>query len=239
MFLKEKNKIYPNLELEKKFLNKNGSNFFIGVDVVGRGSWAGPIVACACWINPENFEFLPQGINDSKKLSESKRLKIYNEVENLCLKGISISSTREIEKYGLKRSNDLAILRCTYVLTKYIKNYFTTNLLTNFKICVDGNFKISDIQEERIKLLLKDINVNNFQTIVKGDTKVLSISLASIIAKVTRDKLMMEYDKMYPGFCFFNNKGYGTKYHLKKIKTKGICRIHRKNFKPIFQHIVD
>ena len=223
----------PNLNLEKKYLTKNKFNYFIGIDEVGRGSWAGPIVACSCWINPEKFNELPFDINDSKKLTENQRNQIYKKTQNLTLRGVAIATSQEIEKYGLTNSNNLAINRSLYCLLKTIFYNYKLKGQLNFFVFIDGNI-IPDFdmfKKEKSNLLV--LPYHNIRSIIKGDQKILSISLASIIAKVTRDTIMIEYDKKYPQYNFFKNKGYGTKDHRNKIKKSGICNIHRKNFKPI------
>ena len=223
----------PNLNLEKEYLTKNKFNYFIGIDEVGRGSWAGPIVACSCWINPQNFNKLPVDINDSKKLSENQRNKLYKKTQNLALRGVGIASSQEIEKYGLTNSNNLAINRSLYCLLKTIISKYKFKEKLNFFVFLDGNIipNFDMFKKEKSNLLV--LPYHNIRSIIKGDQKILSISLASIIAKVTRDSIMMEYDKKYPEYNFSKNKGYGTTDHRNKIHKSGICNIHRKNFKPI------
>ena len=223
----------PNLNLEKKYLTKNKFNYFIGIDEVGRGSWAGPIVACSCWINPKKFNELPFDINDSKKLTENQRNQIYKKTQNLALRGVAVASSLEIEKYGLTNSNNLAINRSLYCLLKTIFHNHKLKGKLNFFVFIDGNIipNFEMFKKEKSNLLV--LPYHNIRSIIKGDQKILSISLASIIAKVTRDSIMIEYDKKYPQYNFFKNKGYGTKDHRNKIKKSGICNIHRKNFKPM------
>ena len=131
--------VKPNLNCEIASYKKNKHSFLIGIDEVGRGSWAGPIVACSCWINPKYFNELPKNINDSKKLSENQRDEIYKKTTQYSLRGISISTNHEIEKYGLILSNFLAVKRSLFSLLKCIYYNFQINLNTEFKILIDGN----------------------------------------------------------------------------------------------------
>ena len=214
-------------------MQKNNLNFFVGVDEVGRGSWAGPIVACSCWINPKDYNKLPKDINDSKKLTEKKRKEIYFKIRDKCLTGVSLSTSKEIESYGLIESNNLAILRSLFSLLACIKFKHKNSFYPEFTIYVDGNIVPNfDTFNKKVKthLSLPSCQINS---IIKGDQKVVSISLASIIAKVTRDIIMKNYDKKYPGYNFLKNYGYGTEQHRKSLEELGVCNIHRKNFKPI------
>ena len=227
-------KIEPNLTLEIQNLKKGEYDFFIGVDEVGRGSWAGPIVACSCWIKPESFDKLPLNINDSKKLTEKQRDEIYKKIKECILFGVSVATNKEIELYGLAISNYLAIKRSLYCLLKYISVNFKEKYDYKFFVLIDGNIVpdfdlVNNINKSNILPLPK----HSIKSLTKGDQKVLSISLASIIAKVTRDSLMKNYDKLFPEYKFSDNKGYGTKFHQYKIEENGICEIHRKNFKPM------
>ena len=211
----------------------NNSNYFIGVDEVGRGSWAGPIVACSCWINPKEYDKLPNNINDSKQLTEKKRKQIYNEIREKCFIGIGLSTSKEIEFYGLIESNNLAIFRSLFSLLEFLKFQHKNKFCANYIVNIDGNIVPNfDILKKNVKTNLS-MPVIKLNSIIKGDQKVISISLASIIAKVTRDLIMKNYDKKYLGYNFSKNFGYGTKEHRKGIEEFGICDIHRKSFKPI------
>ena len=217
----------PDLCEEKKYLN-NFERVMIGVDEVGRGCWAGPVLSCASYIYPSKFKNLPK-INDSKKMGKRDRREILLSSPTFSKCAIGCSTVNEIENFGINASNDLAALRAVVLM---IQNF---NLITeknlSFDILFDGNrlpkFKVFkelyDIIGKRIKIYC----------IVKGDTKVMSIALASIIAKETRDIIMYQEHKMYPQYNFKNNVGYGTKEHREMIIKCGITKIHRKNFKPI------
>ena len=177
-----------------------------GVDEVGRGPLAGPVVAAAVIIN---INHVPDGINDSKKLSKKNRLKISNEIKKHSIYSIAEASVEEIDKINILQASLLAMRRAIERLP--------TKPMT---VLVDGKFKPK----------------TNFTThsIKKGDTKSLSIAASSIIAKVFRDDLMKDFSKKYPEYLWEKNAGYGTKEHLLAIKKCGITPIHRKSFKPIY-----
>ena len=188
-------------ELEAK---NNGYNLVCGVDEAGRGPLAGPVCAAAV-ILPENC--IIDGLNDSKKISEKKREALYDIIiEKSLAYSIAYGTIEEIEKYN--------ILEATYIaMNRAIEGL---KIKADFAL-IDGN---------RVP---KGITIP-CETVVKGDSKSYSIAAASILAKVTRDHLMMEYDKKYPEYLFATHKGYGTKAHYEAIKQHGVCEIHRLSF---------
>jgi len=201
---------YPNFNEEKK-LWRQGIKIVAGLDEAGRGPLAGPVVAAAvCFCSANKFFSLTSKykINDSKKLSEKQREKIYKILTNhLNIKwGVGIVSEKVIDKINILEATKLA-------MQKSLKNLNPDFLL------LDGNFKINSIVRQK--------------PVVKGDQKVMSIAAASIIAKVTRDRIMQKFHKKYPQYGFDKHKGYGTKLHFNKIKEVGPCPIHRKSFYPI------
>jgi len=176
-----------------------------GVDEVGRGPLAGPVVA-ACVVLPQNF-LLP-GANDSKKLTPKKREELFERILTDAQEvGIGIVGERTIDRMNILNAS----LRAMWKAVNKLKNP------PEF-ILVDGNQKIPH-------LLLPQMPV------VKGDSHSLSIAAASIVAKVTRDSIMLNYHRKYPEFCFAWHKGYATKVHVEALKTFGPCQIHRKSFK--------
>jgi ribonuclease HII len=188
-------------------LKKSGYGLIAGVDEAGRGPLAGPVVACACIIKDD---FYMQGINDSKKLTAKKRELIYRAViENEKIDfGIGIVDSITIDNVN--------ILQATFLAMKIAINNLKNK--PGF-IIFDGNqYPLLSIPSEGI---------------IKGDSKCLSISLASIIAKYTRDEIMESYHKKHPEFGFNSHKGYGTKKHIEAINSIGILPIHRKSFEPI------
>ena len=178
----------------------------IGVDEVGRGPLAGPVISAAIVLNKEK---IPEGINDSKKLSKKKREVINEELISQHKFAIGIASVEEIDKINILQASLLAMKRA--VLNLNIKPQ---------TILVDGN-KLPDLEY-------------NMYPIIKGDSKSISIAAASIVAKVYRDKLMQDLSLKYPGYYWEKNSGYGTKQHLLALDNLGVTPIHRKSFAPIY-----
>ena len=181
----------------------------IGVDEAGRGPLAGPVVAAAV-ILKEYTEELDE-INDSKKLTEKKREKLYDIIMKNFDVAVGISTVEEIDKLNILNADFLAMRRALKDL-KSLKNE------KEYTVLVDGNLKIKEYTGKQLP-------------IVKGDAKSLSIAAASIIAKVTRDRLMKDLANIYPDYSFEKHKGYGTKAHIEAIKDKGAIEgVHRKVF---------
>lgn len=193
----------PDFELEIAAKEK-GYNLVCGVDEAGRGPLAGPVCAAAV-ILPENCVI--EGLNDSKKLSEKKREALFDVVIEKALSySIAYGSVEEIEEFNILEATFIAMNRAIDSLP--VKAGYAL---------IDGN---------RIP---KGISIP-CETVVKGDSKSCSIAAASILAKVTRDRLMLEYHEQYPQYGFINHKGYGTKKHYAAISDHGICKIHRPSF---------
>ena len=181
----------------------------IGVDEAGRGPLAGPVVAAAV-ILKEYTEELNE-INDSKKLTEKKREKLYDIIMKNFDVAVGISTVEEIDKLNILNADFLSMRRALKDL-KSLKNE------KEYTVLVDGNLKIKEYIGKQLP-------------IVKGDAKSLSIAAASIIAKVTRDRLMKDLANIYPDYSFEKHKGYGTKAHIEAIKDKGAIEgVHRKVF---------
>ena len=181
----------------------------IGVDEAGRGPLAGPVVAAAV-ILKEYSEELDE-INDSKKLTEKKREKLYDIIMKNFYVTVGVSTVEEIDKLNILNADFLAMRRALKDL-KSLKNE------KEYTVLVDGNLKIKEYIGKQLP-------------IVKGDAKSLSIAAASIIAKVTRDRLMKDLANIYPDYSFEKHKGYGTKTHIEAIKDKGAIEgVHRKVF---------
>ena len=217
----------PNLFEEKKYLF-NSERVMIGVDEVGRGCWAGPVLSCASYIYPSKFMNLPK-INDSKKMSKKHRREIFVSSSTFSRSAIGCSTVNEIENLGINASNDLAALRAIVLI---VQNFsFNTDKNLFFDIFLDGNrFPSFDMFEKLFALIKNRIKI---YCIVKGDSKLMSIALASIIAKETRDTIMCQQHFLCPHYNFKKNVGYGTKEHRDMIIKHGITKIHRRNFKPI------
>lgn len=180
----------------------------LGVDEAGRGPLAGPVVAAAVKIH-EYHDFFEM-INDSKKLSEKKREELFDKILTCCDVGVGIASVEEIDEVNILEATFIAMNRAIEDVSKNSDITFDT-------VLVDGN-----------KLIKKYNGKQEF--LVKGDAKSLSIAAASIIAKVTRDRIMLKFAEIYPEYHFEKHKGYGTKLHREILLEKGVLPIHRKTF---------
>ncbi len=196
-------------EFDKTFYN-NQIKTIAGMDEAGRGPLAGPVVA-AIVVLPDDFYM--DTIKDSKKISEKKRLILFDQIKKNAIDyGIGVCHENEIDQIN--------ILQSTYkAMKKALGDLQNKPDLT----LIDG--------------LKGEISFYNCKYIVKGDAKSQSIAAASILAKVYRDKMMLEYDKIYPEYGFAKHKGYGTKFHIDAIKEFKSCPIHRRSFKPIEKYI--
>jgi ribonuclease HII len=193
----------PDFEIEINALSK-GYKYICGVDEAGRGPLAGPVCAAAV-ILPENCEI--EGLNDSKKLSEKKREALYDVIREKALAySVAYGSLEEIEEFNILEATFLAMNRSIEGL----------EIKADYAL-IDGN---------RVP---KGIKIP-CETVVKGDAKSASIAAASVLAKVTRDRLLLEFDKEYPQYNFKKHKGYGTKEHTDLILEYGPSPIHRMSF---------
>jgi ribonuclease HII len=207
-----KKSINPSLTLERK-LWKEGYRIVAGIDEAGRGPLAGPVVA-ACVVLPQtvNRKRLTahslSEVNDSKKLTSAKREELFELIlENAFDVGIGIVREKTIDRMNILNASLCAMWKAV----KELKNP------PEF-VLVDGNQKIPNLMIPQMP-------------VVKGDSLSLSIASASIVAKVTRDRIMLKYHRKYPDFCFAENKGYSTKAHIDALKAYGPCKIHRKSFR--------
>ncbi|WP_408645601.1 ribonuclease HII [Tepidibacter thalassicus] len=181
----------------------SGYKYIGGVDEAGRGPLAGPVVAAVVVLNEDT---VIKGINDSKKLSEKKREELFEIIKKEAIDyGIGIVGNEEIDKFN--------ILNATYMAMK--------KALNNLKNKPD--YLLVDAE------IIPNVGIPQ-NSIIQGDAKSISIAAASILAKVTRDKIMCEYDEIYPEYRFSKHKGYGTKEHYEAIEKYGITSIHRKSF---------
>lgn len=192
------------LRHERK-LNSSGYTLIAGIDEAGRGPLAGPVVAGACILKEFTFN---EEIDDSKKLSARKRERAYEEILRKAFVGIGIIDEKTIDKINI------------YQATRRAMELAIKNLPVEPEYAiVDGSMRLEAACPVKC--------------IISGDSKSLSIAAASIIAKVTRDRLMLEYDKKYPHYGFARHKGYGTSYHKKALQEYGPSSIHRFSFSPV------
>lgn len=192
------------LQYEKKIWD-TGKMHVAGIDEVGRGPLAGPVVAAAI-VLPSDFHVL--GVNDSKQLSAVKREELFQEIKEAAIAiGIGVVSAGVIDQINIYEASKKAMIQAVEELT-----------ITPDHLLIDAMRLPLSIPQEKI---------------IKGDAHSISIGAASIIAKVTRDRMMMDYDKAYPGYGFAKNAGYGTKEHLAGLKQQGPSPIHRLSFAPV------
>ncbi len=194
------------LELINSFENEGYSKGYVyigGIDEAGRGPLAGPVVASVVVFKP-NTKI--EGINDSKKLSEAKREELFDKIKECALDyGIGIVNNEDIDEFNILNATYMAMKKALNCLEKS-PDYLLIDAAT-----------IPGVEVEQ-------------KPIIKGDSKSISIAAASILAKVTRDNIMYQYDEMYPQYGFKGHKGYGTKEHYEAIEKHGITPIHRKSF---------
>lgn len=193
------------LEFEHKY-REQGFMYPAGIDEAGRGPLAGPVVAAACILDPDNPIL---GLDDSKKLSEKKREKLFDEIREKAL----AFSVQRVEADVIDEINILEA-------TKQCMRNCVAELLA-------GDVKPDILLIDAVKLEGTGLEV---VPIIKGDARSNSIAAASILAKVTRDRIMVEYDSQYPGYGFASHKGYGTAAHYAGIREHGMCPIHRRSF---------
>jgi len=182
----------------------SGLKYIAGIDEAGRGPLAGPVVVGVAIMKPDS---MIEGINDSKKISETKREKLYERITEEAIDwSVGIVDQREIDEINILNATKKAL----------------TMALSNLKVKPD---RIMVDALEHIDTLGIP-----YTSVIKGDAKIYSISAASILAKVTRDRIMKEYDEVYPEYGFSGHKGYGTAKHIQAIKEYGPCPLHRKSF---------
>ncbi len=194
----------PDFEREQQLLKTY--DIVAGVDEVGRGPWAGPVTACAIVLDPDN---IPEGLNDSKKLSVKMREYLFQQIMQSAEVSIAHVSVTEIDQINILQASLLAMENAVAGLPKP----------ADFAL-IDGN------------KTPKNLNCLS-ETIIKGDAKSSSIAAASIVAKVTRDRIMVALSQQFPGYGWETNAGYGTKQHQEGLKTLGVTAHHRRSFKPI------
>ena len=191
----------------ERLFYERGFTHVAGVDEVGRGPLAGPVVACAV-VLPRDFN--DEGVDDSKTLTAAKRLAVYPRIAQDCLAwAVGIADAQTIDRINILQASLLAMRRAVEDLP-----------LSSDSVIVDGSHKIPELRLPQMP-------------VVKGDRKSISIACASIMAKEIRDRLMEDFDARYPGFGFAVHKGYATRMHLEALEKLGPSTIHRKTFRTI------
>lgn len=203
----QEDKIYPNFLIENSF----SVDLVAGIDEAGRGPLCGPVVAACVILDQSNY---PKEINDSKKLSKTARRKIFSFLKENAKFGVGIVDENKIDEINILQATKLAMLLAYEDLCKKY-------LIKPKIILVDGNFK--PFEKHGIEIT----------SIIKGDQKSITIAAASIIAKETRDEIMLGLNAEFPQYLWNKNSGYGTKFHISAIEKFGICKYHRKSFEPI------
>lgn len=200
------------LEAMKTFdIETGGQGYIGGIDEAGRGPLAGPVVA-ACAVLPEAFDVL--GVDDSKKLSQKKREELFDVIKEKALAwGVGIADNETIDEINILQATKKAMREAAEK--------------ANIMLFENTGCKIEILLLDAVSLEGVDIRQ---ESVIKGDAKSLSIAAASIIAKVTRDRMMLDYHEKYPHYGFDSNKGYGTKAHYEGIYKYGVTPIHRKTF---------
>lgn len=203
--------IYPDTKLEEK-LWKEGYKIVLGLDEAGRGPLAGPVVAAGVVIK-DIAQVIPF-VRDSKKMTEKRRNEAFDEIQKISTAfGIGVVSARDIDRMGIQK----AVLEAMSIALEIVE----TKLDTKVDYIIADGENILSIKNYKMK------KINS------GDLLHYSISAGSVLAKVTRDRIMHEYNTKYPAYGFDTHVGYGTKKHIEALKKYGICDIHRKSFRPI------
>ncbi|MBQ9708166.1 MAG: ribonuclease HII [Firmicutes bacterium] len=203
---KQRDRLIEMMEREQE-LRRQGCTHIAGVDEVGRGPLAGPVVAAAV-VLPEDFDVL--GVDDSKKLSEKRREELFDLISDKAVGvGIGMASEKEIDEVNILQATKLAMRRALAELAENMGK--------------EPDYVLFDAMK------IEEVTIPQ-ESIIKGDAKCTCIAAASIIAKVTRDRMMVEYASAYPGYAFEKNKGYGTREHYSGLREFGACSIHRKTF---------
>lgn len=197
-------RIKPTFELEAAE-HQLGLRPIAGVDEAGRGPWAGPVVAAAVILDPDK---IPANIDDSKALDEESRAYLYNRIMKVAIVAVGIAEVDRIDRDNILAATLWAMAQAISQLKEVPK-----------LVLIDGN------KAPRVAMTTR--------TIVKGDSKCLSIAAASIVAKVTRDRIMTQLARDYPGYGFERHKGYGTPEHQAAINKLGVSPLHRRSFKPV------
>ena len=212
---KELERLQQLKKIEEELYMQKGLKTIAGIDEAGRGPLAGPVVV-ACCLMPRNS--MIEGVNDSKKIAEKKREKLYESItEEAISYGVGIIGQTEIDEINILNATKKGLTKAIQEMEEKLKQKPELGIIKPDAILVDALTKI-------------DTDGIPYQSIVHGDAISYSIACSSIIAKVTRDRIMRQWDEIYPQYGFAKHKGYGTAAHIQAIKEYGLCPLHRRSF---------
>ena len=212
---KELERLQQLKKIEEELYMQKGLKTIAEIDEAGRGPLAGPVVV-ACCLMPRNS--MIEGVNDSKKIAEKKREKLYESItEEAISYGVGIIGQTEIDEINILNATKKGLTKAIQEMEEKLKQKPELGIIKPDAILVDALTKI-------------DTDGIPYQSIVHGDAISYSIACSSIIAKVTRDRIMRQWDEIYPQYGFAKHKGYGTAAHIQAIKEYGLCPLHRRSF---------
>lgn len=202
-------------KVEEELYTTNHLTAIAGIDEAGRGPLAGPVVVACCMMPRES---MIEGVNDSKKIAEKKRERLYDLItEEAISYGVGIIGQKEIDEINILQATKKGLTMAIKEMEEKLKEKPELGIIKPDAILVDALTKI-------------DTDGIPYKSIIHGDAISYSISCASIIAKVTRDRIMRQWDEVYPQYGFIKHKGYGTAAHIQAIKEYGLCPLHRRSF---------
>ena len=212
---KELERLQQLKKIEEELYMQKGLKTIAGIDEAGRGPLAGPVVV-ACCLMPRNS--MIEGVNDSKKIAEKKREKLYESITEKAISyGVGIIGQTEIDEINILNATKKGLTKAIHEMEEKLKQKPELGIIKPDAILVDALTKI-------------DTDGTPYQSIVHGDAISYSIACSSIIAKVTRDRIMRQWDEIYPQYGFAKHKGYGTAAHIQAIREYGLCPLHRRSF---------
>ena len=212
---KELERLQQLKKIEEELYMQKGLKTIAGIDEAGRGPLAGPVVV-ACCLMPRNS--MIEGVNDSKKIAEKKREKLYESITEKAISyGVGIIGQTEIDEINILNATKKGLTKAIHEMEEKLKQKPELGIIKPDAILVDALTKI-------------DTDGIPYQSIVHGDAISYSIACSSIIAKVTRDRIMRQWDEIYPQYGFAKHKGYGTAAHIQAIREYGLCPLHRRSF---------
>ena len=212
---KELERLQQLKKIEEELYMQKGLKTIAGIDEAGRGPLAGPVVV-ACCLMPRNS--MIEGVNDSKKIAEKKREKLYESITEKAISyGVGIIGQTEIDEINILNATKKGLTKAIQEMEEKLKQKPELGIIKPDAILVDALTKI-------------DTDGIPYQSIVHGDAISYSIACSSIIAKVTRDRMMRQWDEIYPQYGFAKHKGYGTAAHIQAIREYGLCPLHRRSF---------